>query len=172
MTAQASDAQLEFTWQAAAASSCQATEPTASTVTAAAVPDLRDYRWILVNSSAGKDSQATLDVVVEAARAAGVISRVVVVHADLGDAEWEGVPALAAEHAAHCGLRFELARRERAGRIETILERVAHRGKWPDAARRWCTSDHKRGPIRTVMTRLVAEARATETLDAPCTCST
>jgi len=25
---------------------------------------------------------------------------------------------------------------------------------------RWCTSDHKRGPIRKVMTRLVADLRA------------
>lgn len=167
MTANAAEGQLELAWQPDTARTGRTAEPTAATVTGAAAPDLRDYRWILVNSSAGKDSQATLDVVVVAARAAGAISRVVVVHADLGDAEWEGVPALAAEHAAHYGLRFELASRERGGRVETILERVAQRGKWPDAARRWCTSDHKRGPIRTVMTRLVAEARATETLDGP-----
>lgn len=129
------------------------------TVTDAAAPDLRDYDIMLVNSSAGKDSQATLDVVACAARAAGVTDRVVVVHADLGDAEWDGVPELAAEHAAHYKLRFELARREQAGQIETILDRVEQRGMWPDAARRWCTSDHKRGPIRKVMTRLVGEIR-------------
>jgi 3'-phosphoadenosine 5'-phosphosulfate sulfotransferase (PAPS reductase)/FAD synthetase len=106
-----------------------------------------------------QDSQASLDVVATAARQAGVLNRVVVVYADLGDAEWDGVPELAAEHAAHYGLRFELARRERDGHTETILDRVQQRGKWPDAARRWCTSDHKRGPIRTVMTRLVSELR-------------
>jgi 3'-phosphoadenosine 5'-phosphosulfate sulfotransferase (PAPS reductase)/FAD synthetase len=83
------------------------------------------------------------------------------VHADLGDAEWDGVPELAAEHAAHYGLRFEIARREHDGTIKTILERVQQRGMWPGAARRWCTSDHKRGPIRRVMTRLVADLRAT-----------
>lgn len=131
-----------------------ATDSAATTVTAGPTPDLADYDIILVNSSAGKDSQASLDVVVEKARAAGVLDRVVVVHADLGDVEWDGVPELAAEHAAHYGLRFEVVRRD-----ETILDRVVQRGRWPDAARRWCTSDHKRGPIRTVMTRLVAELR-------------
>jgi 3'-phosphoadenosine 5'-phosphosulfate sulfotransferase (PAPS reductase)/FAD synthetase len=144
---------------------CDAEQPndephsTLGTVTAAEAPDPCDYDLILVNSSAGKDSQATLDVVVTAARAAGVLHRVVVVHADLGDAEWDGVPELAAEHAAHYGLRFEIARREQAGQVETILQRVEQRRMWPDAARRWCTSDHKRGPIRKVMTRLVAEIR-------------
>lgn len=59
------------------------TVPSAATVTDAPVPSLTDYDVILVNSSAGKDSQASLDVVVEQARAAGVLDRVVVVHADL-----------------------------------------------------------------------------------------
>lgn len=135
-------------------------EAQASTVTDAPTPNLAHYDILLVNSSGGKDSQASLDVVVEHARAAGILDRIVVVHADLGDAEWDGVPQLAAEHAAHYSLRFELIGRTHAdGRAETILERVAQRGMWPDAARRWCTSDHKRGPIRKVMTKLVAELR-------------
>lgn len=130
------------------------------TVTTGPAPDLGAYDIVLVNSSAGKDSQASLDVVVEHARAANALAKIVVVHADLGDAEWDGVPELAAEHAAHYGLRFELARRTASdGHTETILERVATRGMWPDAARRWCTSDHKRGPIRKIMTSLVAELR-------------
>lgn len=139
------------------------TSPT--TVASGPAPNLAAYDIILVNSSGGKDSQAGLDVAVEHARAAGVLDRVVVVHADLGDAEWDGVPELAAEHAAHYGLRFELARRTAAdGHTETILERVATRGMWPDAARRWCTSDHKRGPIRKIMTSLVAELRDSGTV--------
>lgn len=141
----------------------RAADPAASahgTVSDGPVPQLAAYDILLVNISAGKDSQASLDVVVAQARAAAVLDRVVAIHADLGDAEWDGVPDLAAEHAAHYGLRFELTSRTAAdGHTETILERVAVRGMWPDAARRWCTSDHKRGPIRTVMTRLVAELR-------------
>jgi hypothetical protein len=52
------------------------------TVTPAATPRLTDYDIILVNSSAGKNSQATLDVVAGAARDAGVLDRLVVVDAD------------------------------------------------------------------------------------------
>jgi 3'-phosphoadenosine 5'-phosphosulfate sulfotransferase (PAPS reductase)/FAD synthetase len=141
--------------------------PTADTVTAASVPDLTDYDVLLVNSSAGKDSQASLDVVVEMARAAGVTDRIVVVHADLGEAEWPGVPELAAEHAAHYGLRFEVVSRTRDGQIDTILDRVSQRGMWPSSQQRWCTSDHTRGPIRTVMTRLVAELRESTVTDRP-----
>lgn len=137
----------------------------AATVTDGQTPHLADYDILLVNISAGKDSQASLDVVVEHARAAGVLDRIVVVHADLDDAEWEGARELAAEHARHYGLRFELTSRIAAdGHTETILERVAQRGMWPDAARRWCTSDHKRGPIRRVMTKLVAELRDSDTV--------
>lgn len=33
---------------------------------------------------------------------------------------------------------------------------------WPDAARRWCTSDLKRGPVRTLMTRLARELGTVE----------
>jgi 3'-phosphoadenosine 5'-phosphosulfate sulfotransferase (PAPS reductase)/FAD synthetase len=150
------EAQLDFGWTDSSAARTAPAEQLA-TVTAATTPDLCDYDILLVNSSAGKDSQASLDVVACAARSAAVLDRVVVVHADLGDAEWDGVPELAAEHAAHYGLRFEIA-----GRAETILERVAHRGLWPDSKRRWCTSDFKRGPIRKVMTRLVSELRESQ----------
>ncbi|OHU47366.1 phosphoadenosine phosphosulfate reductase [Mycobacteroides chelonae] len=130
------------------------------TVSNTAAPQLEDYDIILVNSSAGKDSQASLDVIVEVARAAGAIDRVVVVHADLGDNEWPGTAALAAEHASHYGLPLSVvARTTDEGRVETILTRVDKRGMWPDAARRWCTSDHKRGPIRKLMTQLVSELR-------------
>lgn len=155
MNTPAADDQLELAWQPATTGAPQ--RPAAaigSTITAGPVPDLRAYECLLVNSSAGKDSQATLDVVVTAARAADVVNRVIVVHADLGEAEWEGVPALAAEHAAHYGLRFEIT-----SNAETILERTARRGAWPSAKVRWCTSDHKRGPIRKVMTRLATELR-------------
>ncbi|WP_231102578.1 hypothetical protein [Mycobacterium avium] len=44
----------------------------ADTITAGSVPDLAAYDILLVNISAGKDSQASLDVVAAHARAAGM----------------------------------------------------------------------------------------------------
>lgn len=120
-------------------------------------PDLAWYDWILVNSSAGKDSQAMLDFVVEKAKRVGVSGRVVVAHADLGRMEWKGTKELAAEHAAHYGLRFEVVRRTQE---RDLLEHIRRRGMFPGMGpTRYCTSDHKRGPIRTLWTRLADEKR-------------
>lgn len=119
------------------------------------VPDLAGYDWIVVATSAGKDSQVTLGVTVEAARVAGVDGRVVAVHADLGRVEWPGTKELAAEQADCYGVRFEVVKATGGD----LLDRVEARGMWPDAARRWCTSDLKRGPCRTLFTRLTDEWR-------------
>lgn len=133
------------------------------------VPDLTAYDCILVSSSGGKDSQAQLDYAVELAREAGVLDRVVVVHADLGRAEWSGTLDLAREQAEHYGLRFEVTTRiggtaKRSGKTYQageeygdLLDYAERRGAWPDAQNRWCTSDFKRGPIRRVITQLHRE---------------
>lgn len=123
-----------------------------------AVPylDLTAYDIILCNSSAGKDSQTMLDVVCRMAKRQGVLDRVVVVHADLGAVEWVGVRELAEEQAAHYGVRFEVVVKQGHGDLLSYIER---RGMWPSNKQRYCTSDYKRGPIRTVMTRLVREVR-------------
>ena len=129
-------------------------------------PPLDGYDVLLVNISGGKDSQATLDVAVHAADAARARRRVVAVFADLGAAdEWPGTAELAAEHAACYGVRFEVVRREVTGpdgtrRPQGLIDHIAERGKWPDAARRYCTSDTKRAPVYRLMTRLAAEQRA------------
>lgn len=119
-------------------------------------PNLHYYDLIVVNSSGGKDSQAMLDVVAERAANAGLLGRVVVQHNDLGRVEWPGTRELAERQAAHYGLRFEV--RTKAGL--DLLDDIRSRGKFPDAARRWCTSDHKRGPGRTLLTALVRELAA------------
>lgn len=116
-------------------------------------PDLTSYDVILVNTSGGKDSQAMFDRVVELADAAGVRDRLVAFHADLGRVEWPGTADLAAEHAAHYGVRFEKIARPQGDLLDHI-ERV---GMFPDAARRYCTSDHKRGQGRKLLTALVRE---------------
>lgn len=120
------------------------------------VPDLTRYDVIVVNSSAGKDSQAMLDyIVAEADRQDVPRRRLVVFHADLGRVEWDGTADLAAEHAAHYGLRFEKIARPQGD----LLDHIEKRGMFPDAARRYCTSDHKRGQGRKLLTRLVAEVK-------------
>lgn len=118
-------------------------------------PDLASYQILLANSSAGKDSAAMLYELVRLADAAGVRDRVHVVHADLGDVEWERVPELAARHSARYDLPFTVVRREQ----DTLLEYVQRRGRWPSSAARYCTSDLKRAPVRKLMTALVAVIR-------------
>lgn len=118
-----------------------------------AAPDLRAFDFILVNSSAGKDSQAMTDYVVELARAAGVADRLVMVHADLGRVEWKGTRELAEEHAAHYGIRFEVVKRS-----QDLLSQVEARGMWPSSTARYCTSDHKRDQVAKLFTQLTNEA--------------
>jgi hypothetical protein len=62
---------------------------------------------------------------------------------------------------AHYGLRFEVVRREVDGRSQGLLEHLdaMPNPQWPGIRSRWCTSDHKRGPIRRLMTRLARELR-------------
>ncbi|WP_043736002.1 phosphoadenosine phosphosulfate reductase family protein [Nocardia asiatica] len=128
--------------------------PEFTTLTAPA-PDLRKYHGIIFNGSAGKDSQAALEITMRAARAAGVADRVYYVHADLGEMEWSGVPQLAKEHADYYRIPFITAR---ATGLD-LLGRIAKRRMFPDAGNRYCTSDMKRGPIRTVHTAVAREMR-------------
>ena len=93
---------------------------------------LAEYDVVLVNSSAGKDSQAMLDVIAELAKAEGVLDRVVVVHADLGRMEWKGVRDLAEEQAAHYGFRFEVVSRPQGD----LLQHVRERKLWPSSTAR------------------------------------
>lgn len=122
-----------------------------------AAPNLSAYDVILVNSSAGKDSQAMLDLIAELATAAGVRDRVVVVHADLGRVEWQGTRDLAERQAAHYGFRFEVVARPQGD----LLAHVEARGRWPSNKQRYCTSDHKRGQVARLLTQLARELAPT-----------
>src|SRR6516225_9223288 len=97
------------------------------------LPDLASYHWIVLNSSAGKDSQVMLDVVVERCDQAGVPrDRLVVAHADLGRVEWPGTRALAEEQARHYGLAFVAVSRPQGD----LLDHIANRGMFPSPAAR------------------------------------
>src|SRR5215475_8821751 len=120
------------------------------------IPNLTAYHWIVLNSSAGKDSQAMLDYVVELAERAKLSrARLVVAHADLGRVEWPGTRELAEEQARHYGLEFVAVSRPQGD----LLDHIRARGRFPSPTVRWCTSDHKRGPVRTVFTRLATRSR-------------
>lgn len=95
-----------------------------------------------VSHSGGKDSQAMylrlLDIVPH--------DQLVVVHADLGEVEWDGVQDHVKSTVSH---RLHVVR---AGK--TFFEMVRSRAKnrpevpsWPSPSTRQCTSDLKRGPI-------------------------
>lgn len=116
-------------------------------------------RWVVINSSGGKDSQTALRVTVEAAAMAGLPKdRLVVAHADLGEMEWPGSRELAAEQARLHGLRFEVASyRTRRGENLSLLDYVRRRGKWPSSTTRFCTSEYKRGPGGRIVSLLFHE---------------
>ncbi|MEU1355387.1 phosphoadenosine phosphosulfate reductase family protein [Streptomyces cinnamoneus] len=156
------------------------THPSVPAVPATTIPTalLRAADWILLNSSGGKDSQSMASHVCRLAAKLGLLHRVVIVHADLGDVEWGGTRTLAEEQARRLGVRFEVVKAEggdllartvaRFFKLKAKAEKEARdegRGPatvkvapaWPSNTARWCTSDLKRGPIRKLMTRLVAE---------------
>ena len=75
--------------------------------------------------------------------------QLVAVHAPLGEVEWPGTvehiestippgsPLIMAETASE----------------KSLLDRVEERGKWPGIRQRWCTAEHKRGPIERELRR-------------------
>jgi 3'-phosphoadenosine 5'-phosphosulfate sulfotransferase (PAPS reductase)/FAD synthetase len=115
--------------------------------------DLSQWDVIVINTSAGKDSQAMMDYIVEIAKAQGVLNRVMAVHADLGRVEWKGTRELAEEQCAHYGLNLTVVRREKGD----LLTQIEERGMFPDSQNRYCTSDQKRDQISKVFTQIVKQ---------------
>lgn len=105
----------------------------------------------VVNHSGGKDSQAML------IRLLAYVPRelIVVVHASLGEVEWEGALELAERQAAEAGVPFIVARAvHRDGSPKTFFSMVERNlvnkpgtPPFPTAKYKQCTSDLKRGPI-------------------------
>jgi 3'-phosphoadenosine 5'-phosphosulfate sulfotransferase (PAPS reductase)/FAD synthetase len=120
--------------------------------------DLSCYDWIVVNTSGGKDSQTMLDAIVELADSQGFPrEKIVATHADLGRAEWNGTAELAERQARHyAGIGFEKISRPQGD----LLDHIEARGKFPSSAARYCTSDHKRGQIAKILTKLSRETQA------------
>jgi 3'-phosphoadenosine 5'-phosphosulfate sulfotransferase (PAPS reductase)/FAD synthetase len=123
-------------------------------------PNLKNYRWIVVNSSGGKDSQTALRVIVQECDRLGVSrDRIVVSHQCLGRMEWQGTLDLVKAQADHYGLRLEVSKyRNKAGQELTLLDAVRNRGMWPSSQNRYCTSDFKRDPGARVIRKLFRES--------------
>lgn len=95
-----------------------------------------------VNHSGGKDSQAML---IEVLRQVPP-SQVVLVHADLGEVEWDGLREHIAATAPALPLIIAQPRRG-------LLQMIEERGMFPSPSQRQCTSDLKRGPIEREIRR-------------------
>ncbi|MCD9096173.1 phosphoadenosine phosphosulfate reductase family protein [Luteimonas fraxinea] len=109
----------------------------------------------VASHSGGKDSQAMLIQLLERVPA----EQLLVIHASLGESEWEGALEHAQAQATAAGLPFLVAHA-----VKTFLGMVEHRyavrpgpnsSCWPSASNRQCTSDLKRGPIEREVRRYV-----------------
>jgi 3'-phosphoadenosine 5'-phosphosulfate sulfotransferase (PAPS reductase)/FAD synthetase len=118
--------------------------------------NLKDFDVIVVNTSAGKDSQAMMDKVVNQAKADGILDRVHAVHCDLGRMEWQGTTELVREQAAAYNIPLHIVRREKGD----LLDHAEARGMWPSSKARYCTSDHKRDQAAKIIRKLANEAAA------------
>ncbi|MCY3791469.1 MAG: phosphoadenosine phosphosulfate reductase family protein [Gemmatimonadetes bacterium] len=101
-----------------------------------------------VSHSGGKDSQAMYAILRERIPHA----QLVVIHADLGRVEWDGVQDHIRSNIDH---PLNVVRANK-----TLLDMVRHRfatrphvPSWPSSATRQCTSDLKRNPIQTFIRR-------------------
>jgi 3'-phosphoadenosine 5'-phosphosulfate sulfotransferase (PAPS reductase)/FAD synthetase len=112
---------------------------------------VRQGAILYVSHSGGKDSQAMYAHL----RRTVPHERIVVVHADLGRIEWEGVQDHIRATIAH---ELHVVRAEK-----TFFDMVRHRHRtrpdvpsFPDGGRRQCTSDLKRNPIYKFIRRDMA----------------
>ena len=106
---------------------------------------IRAGALVAINSSGGKDSQCITIL----------LSRLVpreqllVVHAPLGEVEWPGT----VEHievTLPADVPLVMAP---VSSGKTLLDRVEERGMFPGVRQRWCTAEHKRGPIERELRR-------------------
>ncbi|WP_162815002.1 phosphoadenosine phosphosulfate reductase family protein [Erythrobacter aureus] len=116
-----------------------------------ALPDpmdlVRQGALVVASHSGGKDGQAMLVHLVE--RLKVPTSQIVCIHADLGEAEWEGTADHARANAEAYGIPFLVCKAQnKDGEAKDLLDYVDQRGQFMSSSARFCTSDWKRGPIR------------------------
>jgi DNA sulfur modification protein DndC len=100
----------------------------------------------VINHSGGKDSQA-MTIYLQ-----GLIPKeqLVIVHSHLPEVEWDGSIDHINQYAN--GIPVHVTQS-----VKTFFEMVDHRRMFPDAGRRQCTSDLKRGPIEKKIRHILKE---------------
>lgn len=122
-------------------------------------PDLNTYDWIVCSTSGGKDSIVALTEM-WLALDPGQRHSLVAVHADLGALEHDGTTELVRRQCKDLGVElFIVEYVNKAGVTEDLLQHVERIGRTPGKGTQFCTSDHKRGPIRRVYTELAKLSR-------------
>lgn len=110
---------------------------------------------LFINISGGKDSQAMLVALTIEYIKRGWTGQVIVVHADLGRAEWPQTPAFVEKLAWVAGFPLVVVRRPQGDLVQEMEDRIRRaEGQypgWPSAAARYCTAHHKRGQIDKVL---------------------
>ncbi len=106
---------------------------------------IRRGALVAVNSSGGKDSQSMTILLARTVPR----DQLVVVHAPLGEVEWPGTVEHI-ENTMPAGVPLILAR---VASGKSLLERIEERGRFPGAQLRYCTSEHKTGPIERELRR-------------------
>lgn len=116
---------------------------------------------VIVNHSGGKDSQA---MYLHLTRDLGVPhDQIKVVHADLPGADWPGTLEHVQRNVDH---DVEVVRAKFSdGAVKELYDYVLHRGKFPSAQQRYCTSDLKTSPINAWIRQALCEVNG---LEKPC----
>jgi len=113
-----------------------------------------------VSNSGGKDSQAMYNYLMFDLQIP--VDQIVVVHAHLGEIEWDGIVDHINENIAHPLNIVQAVTKN--GEMNTFLSMVRRRktdkfpnGMWPSPSYRQCTSDLKRGPIYKFIRKTMKE---------------
>lgn len=118
--------------------------------------NLKNYDIVIINTSAGKDSLCSIHEMCRLAKEQNYpLSKIHLSHQDLGESEWKGTKELAIQQAEFFGLEIHIsAYKNRHGENKSLLDYIEKRGMFPSNKQRFCTSEFKRGPGSTVITKL------------------
>jgi len=110
---------------------------------------LRKGAALVLSVSGGKDSDAMTHHLLDLRRSERWTGDVVMLHADLGRAEWNQTPEYVENFARRKGVSLHIVRWTHGDLIDRIWQRYykdSSRPCWPSAKMRYCTADLKRGP--------------------------